>query len=376
MIPVAWIQNLPPWAKTRLYGQTLWQWAGLVATLVAGLLVMLVVYWAGRRLARDRRQSRSVLRYGLTLLFPVAAMLVPLLARYFVLQQLAVSGQTRTIVRFSTDLAFLLSVIVVLVSLGSRIAETIIASPRIHPKGIDAQLIRLVCRVGSLGAATVVFLEGGKYLGVPLTTLLAGAGVGGLALALAAQDTLKNLFGSMMIMLDKPYRVGERIRAKGYDGIVEEIGLRSTKIRLLTGHMATIPNEEMARSDIENIARRPHIRRIADLRIPLDTPPEKVQRALDIVRTILADHAGMPADFPPRVYLNDFNRDSLNLRMIYWYQPPDYWDFLALSERINLRIMHEFAAAGLKFAPPTTTTFVTQDHERPLQLDLVHESPP
>jgi len=255
-----------------------------------------------------------------------------------------------------------LAVLVVLVGAGSRVAALIIASPRLHPKGIDAQLIRLGCRVASLVAAAVVFLEGGKYLGIPLTTLLAGAGVGGLAVALAAQDSLKNLFGSMMIILDKPYRVGERIALKGYDGVVEEIGLRSTKIRLLTGHQACIPNEEMARCDIENIGRRPYIRRVENIAVPFDTPPAKIEQAVEIVRKLLDNHEGMEPDFPPRVFFDKYNRDSANLKVIYWYHPPAYWDFLAFSERFNLQVIQRFEAAGIRFAlPGTTTEWVARD---------------
>ncbi len=121
----------------------------------------------------------------------------------------------------------------------------------------------------------------------------------------------------MMIILDKPFRVGERIQAKGFDGVVEEIGLRSTKLRLLNGHQATIPNEDMARCDIENIGRRPHIRRVADLPIRLDTPADQAQRAVDIIRELLTDHEGHVPDYPPRVFLNEINRDSLNIRMMY-----------------------------------------------------------
>ena len=131
---------------------------------------------------------------------------------------------------------------------------------------------RIVSRLLSISLAVLVFIEGGQYLGIPVTTLLASAGVGGLAVALAAQDTLRNLFGTIMLMADKPFRVGERIVVDDYDGIVEEIGLRSTRIRLLTGHLVTIPNDTLARTDIENVGRRPYIRRVADMRIPLDTP--------------------------------------------------------------------------------------------------------
>ena len=146
--------------------------------------------------------------------------------------------------------------LVAIFAASNRIADMIIASPRIHPQGLDAQLIRIVSKLTSLLASVIVFLAGGQYLGIPLTTLLASAGIGGLAVALAAQDTLKALFGTITLMADKPFRVGERIIFQKYDGVVEDIGLRSTRIRLLTGHQATVPNDELARSDIENVGRR------------------------------------------------------------------------------------------------------------------------
>jgi len=356
-IVAALVHRLPDWMHKRVYGQAIWQWVGLVTSLGLALFVMFAAYRMGRWQA-ERIRKAGVIRYCLTLAFPIAAMLVPIVARDFIAGALVISGTTLAVVKFSANVVFLLAVLVVLAGVGSRIAEIIISSPRIHPKGIDAQLIRLTCRVLSLAAAVIVFLEGGKYLGIPLTTLLAGAGVGGLAVALAAQDTLKNLFGSMMIILDKPYRVGERIVVKGYDGVVEEIGLRSTKIRLLTGHQAAIPNDEMARCDVENIGRRPYIRRIADIALPLDTPPDKLEKALEIVRRLVQDHEGMEPDFPPRVYLNEYNRDSLNLRIIYWYHPPNYWDFLAFSEKFNLQLKREFEAAGVRFALPSATTYL------------------
>ena len=102
-------------------------------------------------------------------------------------------------------------------------------------------MIRIVTKLAGLAGILVILLEGGQFLGIPITTLLAGAGVGGLAVALAAQDTVKALFGTITLMADKPFRVGERIVFQNYDGVVEEIGLRSTRIRLLTGHQATIP---------------------------------------------------------------------------------------------------------------------------------------
>ena len=353
MIPDAWLRSLPDWTRKRVGGQVVWKWIGLLLTSLVAILLMVVSYFLGRRLSKIER-GFSLVRYLCTWMFPVAAMLIPLGAQYFVASQLNLTGPPLAIATTTFYIVFLLSLFAVVMSGGNRIAEIIIATPKIHPKGIDAQLIRLVSKVISLVAAVVVVLEGGRYLGIPVTTLMAGAGVGGLAFALAAQDTLKGLLGSMAIVLDKPYRVGERIVTKNYDGVVEEIGLRSTKIRLLTGHQVTIPNEELARSEIENIGRRPHIRRVTDIRIPLDTPPAKAELAVQLIRDILDNHEGMPTTHPPRVYLSEFNPDSLNVRMMYWYEPADYWQFLDFGQRINLKIMNAFHAEGIKFALPSS----------------------
>ncbi len=369
MIPKRLINAMPGLSNRRLYGQTLWQWIGLVLVLVVAGCVCFVCFKSSRSVMR--RERYKLLWYWLSLPLLILMVAIPMFVNYFVTEQLRMSGSILIIVKYVTDLSFLVALMVLIVGVGNRVAEVFISSPRVHPKGIDAQFIRLGMRVVSLGAAVVVVLEGGKMLGIPLTTLLAGAGVGGVAVALAAQDTLKNVFGSFMIVLDKPYRVGERIVAKGYDGVVEEIGLRSTRLRLLTGHAATIPNEDMARLDVENVSRRPHIRRVANLRIPLDTPADKANRAVEIIRQLLTDHEGSSPDFPPRVYLNEFNNDSLNIRMMYWFHPAEYWKFLEFGQKLNTAIMEQFEAEGIRFALPSTTTFLAQDESRP--VDLPHE---
>ena len=118
----------------------------------------------------------------------------------------------------------------------------------------------------------------------------------------------------------------------GHDGPVEAVGLRSTKIRTLEGHLVTVPNGELANKTIQNIGKRPYIRRIVDLTITYDTPPEKIDRALEIVKELLDNHEGMDEERPPRVFFNEFNSASLNLRGIYWYHPPNFWEFMAFSE--------------------------------------------
>jgi MscS family membrane protein len=201
-----------------------------------------------------------------------------------------------------------------------------------------------------------------------ITAIMASAGILGLATAFAAQDTIANFFGTVMLLLDRPFKVGERVIVEDADGPVESIGFRSTRIRTLDGHQVSIPNKQVANAKIQNIGRRPHIRRLSNLTITYDTPVAKVRRALEIVREVLNDQPGMHPDFPPRVFFNEFNDCSLNLIMIAWFHPPSYWDYLQWCEQINLRIMEEFEKEGIEFAFPTTTTYLAQDSKRPLSI--------
>jgi MscS family membrane protein len=324
---------------------------------------MMLAYRLERLLAA-RWRERAVFRYGLTILLFVGAALVPLVFKYLVENDLTIRGTPLYVASFSANFVALLGAIIVVFGAGDRIAVIIIASPRVTTKGLNAQLIRIACKLTSLVTAVIIFLEGGHYLGIPLTTLLASAGIGGLAVALAAQDTLKTLFGTIMLLADKPFRVGERIIFGKYDGVVEDIGLRSTRIRLLTGHQAHIPNDELARTDIENVSQRPHIRRKATIEMPSDTPVAKVKRALQIVRTAVDNHEGMVEDFPPRVFLRDMNESSIGILMIYWYHPANYWDYLAFSEKVILQIMEQLETEDIPFASPALTVH-NVEHQRP-----------
>jgi MscS family membrane protein len=200
----------------------------------------------------------------------------------------------------------------------------------------------------------------------PLTSILAGLGVGGLAVALAAQDTIKHFFGSLVLFADHPFQVGERIVVDEVDGTIEEVGFRSTRIRTLTGHLVTMPNGDLANKTIANISKRPYIRHHVVLGITYDTPYEKVVRARDIVREILVDHEGRHPDFPPRVYFEQFAGTSLNLFVMFWYHPADFWSYMAFVDRFNLDVLSRFTAEGIDFAFPTQTLYLAGDPKRPL----------
>jgi MscS family membrane protein len=195
----------------------------------------------------------------------------------------------------------------------------------------------------------------------PITSIIAGLGIGGIAIALASQDTIKHFIGSFVIAGDHPFEIGERIIVDGHDGPVESIGLRSTRIRTLNGHLVSIPNGELANRTVLNIAKRPYIKREINIGITYDTKPEKIKEALKIVKGILNNHEGMHEDFPPRVYFNDLRSDSLNIFALYWYHPPEYWKYMEFSEKVNLQIIEQFNKAGIEFAFPTQTVHISDN---------------
>lgn len=238
---------------------------------------------------------------------------------------------------------------------------------------IDDMLAPLVRK--TLRVLVVIIL--GMYImeqisGKSLTTLLAGLGIGGLAVALASQDMLKNLFGTFMIITDHPFKVNDRIFMGSIDGIVEEVGFRSTRIRTLDGHLVTVPNDKLINTEITNVSKRPYIKKVMNITITYDTQPDKVKKAVEIIRTILEKYPEKyPADMQPKVYFNDFKDWSLNILAIFWYSPPAYWDFLDFCQQVNIEIMNEFGKEGIDFAFPSQTLYMANDDVRQLKVKQI-----
>jgi len=194
--------------------------------------------------------------------------------------------------------------------------------------------------------------------------LIAGLGIGGLAFALAAKDTIANVFGSVMILIDRPFRLGDRIKVSGQDGWVEEVGFRSTRIRTLEGHLVTIPNGSLAVAEIENVTSRPSIKRVLNVTVTYDTSPEKLRRGVEILNEMLAARSEhFLEDSPPKVFFSDFNADSLNIVVYYWFTPADWWEYLAFNHEFNMELLKRYNEEGIEFAFPTQTLYVKQDSD-------------
>ncbi len=237
---------------------------------------------------------------------------------------------------------------------------------------LDDQLVPLLRKTIRIIIVVVVilFIAQNVY-NQDIGAIIAGLGIGGLAFALAARDMLANFFGSVTIFADRPFQMGERIKIKDYDGVIEEVGFRSTRLRTLDGHLVTVPNSMVTNEVVENIGRRPYIRRLFNVTVTYNTPPEKVQQAINIIREMLdARKASFDPANPARVYFSDFNADSLNIVVYYWFTPADWWQYLAFNNDFNMELLRRFNEAGIEFAFPTRTLYLKQDSPVSAEVEL------
>ena len=202
-------------------------------------------------------------------------------------------------------------------------------------------------------------------LGINVGAFLAGLGIGGLAFALAAQDTIANFFGSLVVAMDRPFRVGEHVAIGTAEGMVEDIGLRSTRLRTGARTEIVIPNKTVASEIVTNFSRMPQRRVDQKVGLTYRTTPEQMQAFLDEVRGILRDDPAVHRELIA-VYFTGYGDSSLDIQIIYFAADPDWKKHMELRERINLKIMQAVAARGLSFAFPTQTLHVEDDVARKL----------
>ncbi|HUL52880.1 MAG TPA: mechanosensitive ion channel family protein [Opitutaceae bacterium] len=211
-----------------------------------------------------------------------------------------------------------------------------------------------------LGALTIA-----HRLGINVGAFLAGLGIGGLAFALAAQDTIANFFGSLVVAMDHPFRVGDQVSIGAVEGMVEDIGLRSTRLRTGARTQIIIPNKTVASEVVTNFSRMPQRRVEQKIGLTYGTTPEKMQALLEDVRGILRGDPAVHQEFIA-VNFAGYGDSSLDIQIIYFAADPDWKKHMELRERINLKIMHAVAARGLAFAFPTQTLHVEDEVARKL----------
>ncbi len=228
-----------------------------------------------------------------------------------------------------------------------------IVSPQ--DKAFAAQLLPFISKVAKTATILAAVVLTADNLEIKITSLLAGLSVGGLALGLAAQDTVANLFGAVAIFLDKPFHIGDRIKVETVEGMVETIGLRSTTVRNLDGHHVMIPNKLMGNAIITNITRRPTIKTELNLGLTYDTPAEKVKRATVLLEEIFRAN---PRTGELVISFNKFADSALNILVVHIWNGTDAKQHFAEMQEINLQIKTRFDAEKIEFAFPSQTVYL------------------
>ncbi len=202
-------------------------------------------------------------------------------------------------------------------------------------------------------------------LQINVTTLIAGLGVGGVAVALALQNILGDLFASLSILLDKPFAVGHFIVVDDLTGTVEYVGIKTTRIRSIDGEELIISNSDLLKSRIHNYEHSSERRVLLDVGVTYNTPHEKLKAIPEMVREVVG---GVELARFDRARFREYGNSSLNFRIVYFVQSTDYRVYLDVQHEVNLSLFKKFGDAKIQFAFPTQTLYVNVEHPEPTEL--------
>ncbi len=350
--------DLLPRAGTRQFmGLYVWQHLGiLIIILLSFLLHKLLSFIFSKMLYKGATQlgyTKLVRPYLLPVARPLSLFMVFLfiMVLYPVLQ-LPVEVTRYLSFAFRAMLPFFATVVFYkLVDVFSLYLESLAGKGESNLDNHVIPLIRKVLRVFVVVVGGLFILQN---LDVNITALLAGISIGGLALALAAQDTLKNFFGSLMIFIDKPFSVGHWITSGDIDGTVEEVGFRSTRIRTFRNSLTYVPNGKLADSTIDNHGLREYRRFFFHIAITYDTPPDLIEVFVQGLRKIVDTHPNTRKDFYI-VEFNDMGDFSLKIMFYVFFAVPTWPEELKARHEVLIEIVSLAEKLGVRFAFPTQT---------------------
>ena len=356
MIPIAWIKALPPWLRAPIAEQAAWKWIILFLILGCCALLLRPVSRLSRRGSSEHPVLHALARLALPLFFLVAT---PALT-YFALAQINFIGEVASIIQIAATAIMFLAGAWIVWRIAPVLAEAIIATPKINTESIDAYLIRICMRLLGIIAAAALLAVGAQRLGLPVYGILAGLGVGGLAIALAAQPTVENLIGGLSLFADKPIRVGDVCRYGSEEGTVEAIGIRSTRIRGGDRTLTTMPNGVLSKMPLVSLSQRDRmlIRSVIGLRY--ETSPEQLRYLLVKIREILVNHPRIQPD-SARVRFVGFGASSLDIELFAYVKTTKGLELLSVREEVFLQVMDIVNESGTGFAFPSQTLYFGRD---------------
>jgi len=362
-----WFQSqLHPWFYQRFLGLYFWQFlygglllmtAWLVGQLVRVLLrgqVLRLVRRAGLKLDDESYRQTNT---------PIVAM-VTFGVLYWGLTDLQLPIGLSSTLNMATWVLLWLAFLVAIsrfINVGSVIAKSWASTTE---SKLDDQLIPLMRQAAQI----LLVVVGGLYLadeiGFDVWKLAAGVGIGGLAFALAAQDTVANVFGSVNIFVDKPFQIGDWVVIDGVEGVVEEVGFRSTRVRTFYDSIVTIPNSKITNANVDNYGHRRRRRVKMTLGLTYDTPAEKLQAYVEGIRAILAVHPSVQRTYEVHVY--NLGNSALEILVYYHLVVPGWHEELVTRSQNILEFMRLAQERGVSFAFPSQSLYLESTPDRPL----------
>ena len=350
IIPYKWMMALPGWAKVIILDQPVWRWIGTVIVLFLAIGLFLLIRraaaaWAVRGPGSELRVYWSRLVRALSLL-----VLIPVLIHVFEVN-LRLSGYVLEVATLSLWAIFTLTLTWAVWLVSHVLAESVVSSQQMLAGSIDSQLVRLGLRLMAVILSIAILVIGAQQLGIPAYSVIAGLGVGGIAVALAAKDSLANLLGSLLIMFEKPFRVGHWIKVDNIEGFVESIGFRSTRIRTFYNSLVSIPSNHLVNSTVDNMAMR-ELRAVRTvLHISYSTPSDKVEQFVEAIRQLIDD---APHTYKKwyRIRFDDFGEYGLHILVNFLLDVPDNKAEQVERQCLLLELLKLAEAMDIQFAIP------------------------
>jgi MscS family membrane protein len=351
MISRAFIERLPVWMNKPVLDQAVWKWLATVAIIGIWCLTLTLAHRYSRRHGAEHRYWR---RFILAL----GAIGLTKLVQYLITHQIILVDTVFVVIDLTLfAVAYVLGAIMV-VNLAKAIANTIVKSQSINPKRIDARLISISCDVVAWVLVIILMIKGAHELGMPIEAIIGSLGVGGIAGALAARPTLENLIAGVTLYLDKPVRIGDYCQFGDVIGGVEEIGLRSTRIRQWDGNLITVPNSQFADFQLINYNDMNYILFRSKFGLRLETSPDQLRFVLAKLREMLFAH---PKVNWPRLRLAGFGEYSLVIQLVAYVDTLNWGEYHGICEDIYFRTLEIIEEAGVRLAVPVQLNYESRD---------------
>ena len=345
-----------------------WQWFGMIVIILLGVIIQVLLQFTVRktvirRVGKEEEYSKNKKAYRSVSILSMA------LSWYFLLPFIKLNEGTNETLSKGLILVAMVSAMLAISQIMNVVNDLLMQKAEESENKVDDVLIPMAHKAGKIILFTVgtLFILGN--LGVNVASLIAGLGIGGLAFALAAKDTIENLFGSITVLVDKPFEIGDWVVVDGVEGTVEKIGLRSTSIRTFYCSQVNVPNSNLINAKVDNYGRRSYRRIKTMLGLTYDTPPAKIEAFCEGVRELIRNHPYMRKDYY-HVYLNQFNGSSLDV-LLYCFIDCDDWAIeLRERQRLFMSIIRLANELGVSFAYPTQTLHMAKVEELyPAEMD-------